>query len=62
VPGIDASALRPATTTTDDALQVLDAAADPFVFFVDASTDRGAVVYRRYDGNYGLIEPSAAGV
>lgn len=30
-----------------------------FLFFTDASTDRGAVLYLRYDGHYGLIEPGA---
>jgi ribosome-associated translation inhibitor RaiA len=60
VDGIEASPLRPARTTTDDALQLLDEAADPFVFFLDASTGRGSVVYRRLDGHYGLIEPSAS--
>ncbi|HEU4975699.1 MAG TPA: HPF/RaiA family ribosome-associated protein [Baekduia sp.] len=27
-----------------------------FLFFVDRDTGRGAVLYRRYDGHYGLIE------
>jgi hypothetical protein len=26
-----------------------------FVFFVDPDSRRGNVVFRRYDGNYGLI-------
>ncbi len=29
-----------------------------FLYFVDAETERGRVIYLRYDGNYGLIEPS----
>ncbi|MGZ4325776.1 MAG: ribosome hibernation promotion factor [Solirubrobacteraceae bacterium] len=29
-----------------------------FVFFEDATTERGNVIYRRYDGHYGLIEPA----
>lgn len=29
----------------------------PFVFFVDAQSKRGNVVYHRYDGHYGLITP-----
>jgi len=28
------------------------------VFFVEPTTGRGNVVYRRYDGHYGLISPS----
>ncbi|GEL17091.1 ribosome hibernation promotion factor [Pseudonocardia asaccharolytica] len=31
----------------------------PFLFFVDADQGRGCVLYHRYDGNYGLIEPLA---
>lgn len=30
-----------------------------FLFFVDGETGRGNVIYRRYDGHYGLIEPAA---
>ncbi len=29
-----------------------------FLYFVDAEAGRGRVIYLRYDGNYGLIEPS----
>ena len=35
----------------------LDAGHEPWVFFRDADTDRGHVLYRRYDGHYGLIVP-----
>ncbi|WP_438310190.1 sigma 54 modulation/S30EA ribosomal C-terminal domain-containing protein [Streptomyces sp. HUAS TT3] len=31
----------------------------PFVFFADAGTGRGNVLYHRYDGHYGLITPVA---
>ncbi|NUU21525.1 MAG: sigma 54 modulation/S30EA ribosomal C-terminal domain-containing protein, partial [Streptomycetaceae bacterium] len=37
----------------------LDASCDPFVFFTHAVTGRGNVLYRRYDGHYGLITPAA---
>jgi hypothetical protein len=40
-----------------DALARLDATGAPFVFLADADTGRGNVVYRRYDGHYGLITP-----
>ena len=30
-------------------------AKEPFVFFLDEATGRGRVVYRRYDGHYGLV-------
>jgi ribosome-associated translation inhibitor RaiA len=38
---------------------LLEASGQPFVFFVDAATGRGNVLYHRYDGHYGLIVPSA---
>jgi hypothetical protein len=48
----------PATMSLDDALSILDESGAPFEFFVDETTGRGLVAYRRYDGNYGLILPS----
>jgi len=39
------------------AIERLDVGEEPHVFFVDAATGRGNVVYRRYDGHYGLITP-----
>jgi hypothetical protein len=30
------------------------------VFFIDAASQRDHVIYRRYDGHYGLIVPDAA--
>lgn len=41
---------------SDDAVRRLDAGDEPFVFYRDAATGRGSVLYRRYDGHYGLIE------
>ncbi len=41
----------------DDAIERLDAGGEPFVFFVDPQTRRGNVLYPRYDGHYGLLEP-----
>ena len=29
-----------------------------FMFFINAQTGRGNVIYMRYDGHYGLIEPA----
>jgi sigma 54 modulation/S30EA-like ribosomal protein len=40
-----------------DAMERLDAGAEPHVFYVDAVTGRANVLYRRYDGHYGLITP-----
>jgi len=43
-----------------EAAERLDAAGQPFTFFVDADTGRGCIVYHRYDGHYGLLVPSGA--
>jgi hypothetical protein len=43
--------------TPEEAVGRLDATELPFRFFRSADTDRGAVLYRRYDGQYGLITP-----
>jgi len=45
------------TNSVDEARERLDAGHEPFMFFVDASTERGHVLYRRYDGHYGLLVP-----
>jgi hypothetical protein len=36
----------------------LEAAGQPFLFFLDAQTGRGNLLYHRYDGHYGLIAPA----
>lgn len=41
-----------------DAVAEMDELDHRFLFFVDARTGRGAVIYLRYDGHYGLIEPA----
>jgi ribosome-associated translation inhibitor RaiA len=46
----------PTARTVDEAIELLDLGDGPFVFFLDPTSGRGRVVYRRYDGNYGLIE------
>ena len=40
------------------AIAEMDARGHRFLFFVDAETGRGNVIYVRYDGNYGLIQPA----
>jgi hypothetical protein len=37
----------------------MDALDHRFLYFTDAETGRGCVLYLRYDGHYGLIEPAA---
>lgn len=39
----------------EDAETLLEETDAPFVFFVDVDAGRGRVLYRRYDGHYGLI-------
>jgi putative sigma-54 modulation protein len=31
-----------------------------FLYFTDADDDRGKVIYLRFDGDYGLVEPPPA--
>jgi Sigma 54 modulation/S30EA ribosomal protein C terminus len=41
-----------------EAIARLDAAGEPFLFFNNAETGRGNLIYHRYDGHYGLIDPA----
>jgi putative sigma-54 modulation protein len=43
--------------TAEEAALQLSAVADQFLVFRDADTDRIGVLYRRADGNFGLVEP-----
>jgi ribosome-associated translation inhibitor RaiA len=52
------SPIRPSTMPIEEALKLLDLGNEPFVFFLDPTSRRGHVVYRRYDGHYGLIVPA----
>ena len=47
------------TIGVEDATERLNLTDDPFEFFVYASSGRGAVLYRRYDGHYGLVTAEA---
>lgn len=50
------SATEPVSTLTiDEAARLLDLSGAHWVFFRDTATTRGAVVYRRYDGHYGVV-------
>lgn len=42
----------------EKAMDHLDLTGWPFVFFSDAETGRGCVLYHRYDGHYGLVTPA----
>src|SRR5262245_44112470 len=43
--------------TPEEAILYVEEAAEQFLVFRDAETDRVGVIYKRKDGNYGLIEP-----
>jgi putative sigma-54 modulation protein len=43
--------------SVEEAVAQLSATSDEFLVFTNASNERIAVLYRRKDGNYGLIEP-----
>ena len=59
LPGSVTVSLLPAPRlTVQEATGRLDAAGQPFTFFVDARTGRGSLVYHRYDGHYGLLVPA----
>lgn len=50
---------RPTQELTDEeAANRLDVSGAPFIFFRQSDSGRGAVLYRRYDGHYGIIEPA----
>lgn len=51
---------RPAPLlTVAEARKRLDATSLPFLFFAEPASGRGRVLYRRYDGHYGLVRPAA---
>jgi len=45
--------------TLDEAALEVGSSAEGFLVFRDAATERVSVLYRRRDGNLGLIEPEA---
>lgn len=44
--------------TIEEAAGRLEAMGQPFIFFIDARTSRGSLIYHRYDGHYGLVRPA----
>ncbi|HWL44267.1 MAG TPA: HPF/RaiA family ribosome-associated protein [Ilumatobacter sp.] len=48
----------PPTATLTEATRQLDDGGLRSMFFVDADTGRGNLVYRRYDGHYGVLIPA----
>ncbi len=55
---VEFEAERAPTLSVDEAREYLDSGHAPWVFFQDAASGRGRVLYRRYDGHYGLITPA----
>jgi ribosome-associated translation inhibitor RaiA len=53
---IQPSPIHPSEMMLEDAVELLDLGDLAFVFFLDPQTHDGSVLYRRYDGHYGLIE------
>ncbi len=58
-PAISVSQVPAARLTVTEAEDRLEAFRQPFLFFVNSQTGRGNLIYHRYDGHYGLIEPAA---
>jgi len=44
--------------TVDDAMEAFESAEHPFLVFRNSATEQVNVVYRREDGDFGLLEPS----
>ena len=59
-PSITVSEIPAPVLTLAEATTRLEALGRPFLFFVDAAAGRGNLLYRRYDGHYGLITPANA--
>jgi ribosomal subunit interface protein len=45
-------------TRLEDAVAEMNVLNHRFMYFTDAESDRGNVIYMRYDGHYGLIQPA----
>jgi ribosome-associated translation inhibitor RaiA len=64
--GPEPASAVPITVSTQNAPQLsaaeaidrLNLSGQPFLLYADAVTGRGRVLYRRYDGHYGLIRPA----
>jgi hypothetical protein len=58
-PSITVSKMPAARLPVTEAAARLEAAGQSFLFFVNAGTGRGNLIYHRYDGNYGPITPAS---
>ena len=57
-PSITVSKIPVPRLPVTEATAELEATGQLFLFFVNAETGRGNLIYHRYDGHYGLIEPA----
>lgn len=57
-PSVTVSQVPAPRLSLSEAATWLEAAGQPFLFFIDAETGRGNLLYHRYDGHYGLITPA----
>ena len=57
-PSIAVSRVPAQRLTVTEAEDRLEAFSQRFLFFVNSKTGRGNLIYHRYDGHYGLIEPA----
>jgi hypothetical protein len=51
---VEATGLTAPELAVDDAVERLRSGGERFVFFTDAESGRGSVLYHRYDGHLGL--------
>lgn len=58
-PSIDVIPVPAPRLTVAEATSRIEVTSEPFLFFRDADTGRGNVIYLRYDGDFGLIAPPA---
>ena len=57
-PSITVSKIPVPRLSVPGATAELEATGQLFLFFVNAETGRGNLIYHRYDGHYGLVEPA----
>ena len=58
-PSITVSKIPVPRLPVTEATARLEVTGQLFLFFVNAETGRGNLIYHRYDGHYGLIEPAS---
>ena len=56
LPQVEVEALLSGTDDLDDAILKMDLLGHGFFFFINKDTNRSAVIYKRDDGDIGLID------